>query len=143
MNSIKLLLVIFTITFIALMTISPANAKHAINVQHLNVNDTMTTKFNNDDMINRAANYRNSFSTGLILSAPAIISDRSSQLTMDVVNKSNDFFTSAMVFNDRLHQLISYFTTPNIKEFTQPTISTPESEVIEEKCESTFSFNFS
>lgn len=141
MNSIKLLFVSFTITFIALMTISPANAKHAISVQHLNIDNTLTTKFNNDDMINIAANYRSSFSTGLILSAPVIISDRSSQLTMDVVNKSNDFFTSAMIFNDKLHQLISYFTTPNSKKFTEPTISTPESEVIEEKCESTFSFS--
>ena len=142
MSSIKLLLVSFTITFIALMTIAPANAKHAVNVQHLNVNNTLTTEFNNDDMINIAGNYRNSFSTDLILSAPALLSDRSSQLTIDVVNTSNDFFTSAMVFNDKLHQLISYFTTPTSNEtLTEPTIPTPESEVIEKKCESIFSFS--
>ncbi|AAZ24971.1 hypothetical protein [Colwellia psychrerythraea] len=143
MNSFKLLLVSFTITFIALMTISPANAKHAVNVQHLNVNNTLTTKFNNNDMINIAGNYRSSFSTGLILSAPIVLSDRNSKLTIDVVNKSNDFFTSAMVFNDKLHQLISYFTTPNNETLIEPTTSTPESEVIEKKCENTFSFNFS
>jgi len=141
MSSIKLLLVSFTITFIALMTIAPANAKHAVNVQHLNVNNTLTTEFNNDDMINIAGNYRNSFSTDLILSAPALLSDRSSQLTIDVVNTSNDFFTSAMVFNDKLHQLISYFTTPSNEKLTEPTIPTPESEVIEKKCESIFSFS--
>lgn len=141
MNSIKLLLVSFTITFIALMTISPANAKNAVNVQHLKVNNTLSTQLYSNDLINLAGNYSNSFSTGLILSAPVVLSDRSPQLTMDVVNKSNDFFTSAMVFNDKLHQLISYFTTPSSKTLTEPTISTPESEVIEKKCESTFSFS--
>lgn len=141
MNSIKLLLVSFTITFIALMTISPANAKHAANVQHFDINNTLSTQFHSNDLINLAGNYSNSFSTGLILSAPVVLSDRNPQLTMDVVNKSNDFFTSAMVFNDKLHQLISYFTTPSSKTLTEPTISTPESEVIEKKCESTFSFS--
>jgi len=123
------------------MTISPANAKHAVNVQHLNVNNTLTSKFNNDDIINIAVNYRNSFSTGLILSSPERLSDRNSQRAMGVVNKSNDFFTSAMVFNDKLHQLISYFTTPINETLTEPTELTPESTVIEKKCESTINFS--
>ena len=141
MKSIKVLLVSFTITFVALMTISPANAKHAINVQHLNVNNTLTTKFNNGDIINIAGNYRNSFSTGLILSAPVVLSDRSSQLTMGVVNQSNDFFTSAMIFNDKLHQLISYFTTPTNENIAESAISNTDSQVIKNKCDSTLNFS--
>jgi hypothetical protein len=143
MKSIKLLLVSFTITFITLINISPANAEHAVKVQHLNVNNTLVTRFNNNDLINSVSNYHNSFSTGLILSSPERLGDRSSQLAMNVVNSSNDFFTSAMVFNDKLHQLISYFTTPDNKALTEPTNSIPENEVIEKKCESTFGFSFS
>jgi len=143
MKSIKLLLVSFTITFITLINISPANAEHAVKVQHLNVNNTLVTRFNNNDLINSVSNYHNNFSTGLILSSPERLSDRSSQLAMNVVNSSNDFFTSAMVFNDKLHQLISYFTTPDNKALTEPTNSIPENEVIEKKCESTFGFSFS
>jgi hypothetical protein len=143
MKSIKLLLVSFTITFITLINISSANAEHAVKVQHLNVNNQLFTKFNNDESINVPSNYHNSFSTSLILSAPERLSDRGSQLAMSVVNSSNDFFTSAMVFNDKLHQLISYLTTPNNETITEPTNLTPESEVIEKKCEKTFSFNFS
>jgi hypothetical protein len=142
MKSIKLLLVSFTLTFITLVNISPANAEHAVKVQHLNVNNTLMTEFNSDELTNVIGNYHNSFSTGLILSAPKRLSDRSSQLAVSVVNNSNDFFTSAMVFNDKLHQFISYFTNPNSQTLTEPTISTPESDVIEKKCESTFSFNF-
>jgi|TARA_R100001377_G_scaffold75782_1_gene52473 hypothetical protein len=141
MKSIKLLLVSFTITFITLINISPANAEHAVKVQHLNVNNTLITKFNKNDLINSVSNYHNSFSTGLILTAPKRVSDRGSELALTVVNNSNDFFTSAMVFNDKLHQLISYFTSPNSKVLSEPTISTPESEVIEKKCESSFSFS--
>jgi hypothetical protein len=143
MKSIKLLLVSFTITFITLINISSANAEHAVKVQHLNVNNQLFTKFNNDESINVPSNYHNSFSTSLILSAPERLSDRGSQLAMSVVNSSNDFFTSAMVFNDKLHQLISYLTTPNNETITEPTNLTPENEVIEKKCEKTFSFNFS
>ena len=142
MKSIKILLVSFTLTFITLVNISPANAEQAVKVQHLNVNNMLTTQFNNDELTNVVSNYHNSFSTGLILSAPDRLSDRSSHLAMSVVNSSNDFFTSAMVFNDKLHQLISYFTTPDHKTMTEPTHSTPDSEVIEEKCENTFSFKF-
>ncbi len=140
MKSIKLLLVSFTITFITLVNISPANAEHAVKVQHLNVSNKLFTTFNSDESIHVTSNYHNSFSTGLILSVPEKLSDTSSHLAMSVVNNSNDFFTSAMVFNDKLHQLISYFTTPNDEALTESTNSTPESEVIEKKCESTFSF---
>lgn len=141
MKSIKLLLVSFTLTFITLVNISPANAEQAVKVQHLNVNSTLITKFNSVELTNVVSNY-NSFSTGLILSAPERLSDKSSHLTISVVNNSNDFFTSAMVFNDKLHQFISYFTTPNHRTLTEPKNSTPDSDVIEEKCESSFSFNF-
>ena len=143
MKSIKLLLVSFTLTFITLVNISPANAEQAVKVQHLNVNNTLISEFNSDELTNVISSYHNSFSTGLILSAPKRLSDRSSHMAISVVNNSNDFFTSAMVFNDKLHQLISYFTSPNHKTLTEPKNSTPDSEVIEKKCESTFSFNFS
>ncbi|KGJ87277.1 hypothetical protein [Colwellia psychrerythraea] len=142
MKSIKLLLVSFTLTFITLVNISSANAEQAVKVQHLNVNNALITKFNSDELTNVVSHYHNSFSTGLILSAPEKLSDRSSNLAISVVNNSNDFFTSAMVFNDKLHQLISYFTTPNHNTLSEPKSSIPDSEVIEKTCESTFSFNF-
>ena len=149
MKSIKLLLVSFTITVIALMTISPANAKPAVKIQHIKVNNFLTTKFNSYDIIkvasqvpnNLSNRYSNSFSTGLILSNPAALSEKSSQVTMNVINKSNDFFTSAMVFNDRLHQFISYFSTASNENISKKAAPLSESEVIKKKCSSTLSFS--
>ncbi len=153
MKSIKLLFISFTITLVALITISPANAKPTVKVQHLNVNNMITSKFNRYDIINIAGTlpsnlsdnlsdkYRNNFSTGLFLSNPAIFSEKSAQVTIDIVNKSNDFFTSTLVFNDKLHQLISYFTTPSNENITESTVSTSESKVIKNKCDNSLSFS--
>ncbi len=138
MKSIKLLLVSFTITLVALITITPANAVPAVKVQHLNVNNALTSKFNRYDIINVAGKvprasseylsgkYRNSFSAVLFLTNPALFSEKNTQVTIDIVNTSNTFFTSAMVFTDKLHQLISYFTTPTNENIAGSTVEAPE-----------------
>lgn len=149
MKSITLLLISFTITVVALMTISPANAKPIVNVQYLNVSNTLTSKVNHYDMINLknaeprslSSNYRKIFSTGLFLSNPAMFSEKNTQVTITRINNSNDFFTNTMVFNDKLHQLISYFTTSMNVKMTGPVVSKPESEVIKKKCNNTLKFN--
>ena len=141
MKSIRLLIISFTMTFIALITISPAIAKPSVNVQHLKVNNTFTTAFNSYDIITLASNipsktstqYHNNFSTGLILSSPAMLSNENTKMTMTVVNSSNEFFASAMGFSDKLNQLISYFTSPAKEDLSYPA---PESTVIRKKCNS-------
>jgi hypothetical protein len=147
MRTIKLLLV-STITFLTLINISPVNAKPVMKVQHLNVNSMLTSNFNSYDIINVAgsvpntlsSNSSNNFSTSLILSQPTALSDMNSNIAISVINKSNDFFTSAMVFNDKLHQFISYFTTSDDTNIT-PSVSSPETKVIKKKCNSTLSFS--
>ncbi len=133
MKSINLLLISFTITFVTLTTISPANANSTVKVQHLNVSNTLIS--------NLSSSYRNNLSTSLFLSTPTILSEKDAQMTMDIVNKSNDFFTSAMVFNDKLHQLISYFTTSSNESITESVISTSETKIIKKKCGSKLSFS--
>jgi len=148
MRTIKLLLVSF-ITFLTLINISPVNAKPVMKVQHLNVNNMLTSNFNSYDIIHVAgktpntlsSNTSNNFSTSLILSHPTALSDINSNLAIGVINKSNDFFTSAMVFNDKLHQFISYFTTSNNDTNITPSVSSPETKVIKKKCNSTLSFS--
>ncbi|PKI14293.1 hypothetical protein [Colwellia sp. 12G3] len=149
MNSIKVLLISFTLTFITLIFISPANASPTAKVQHLNVSNTLTSTFNNYDIINvvsdvphnLSTNYRNNLSTRLFFSNPAIFSEKHTKTTIDVINKSNDFFTTAMVFNDKLHQLISYFTVPSYENITESALPTSESKVIKEKCKSNLNFS--
>ena len=154
MKSIRVLLSSFIITYITLFSISPANANPIVKVQHLNVTDTLisnslTTKFARYDIISAASevpsnlsvNYRNSLSSGLFMSDLAIFNKKSTKVTIDIVNKSNDFFTSAMVFNDKLHQLISYLTIPSNESMSDSAVSTTEGSVIKKKCNSTFSFN--
>jgi len=148
MRTIKLLLVSF-ITFLILMNISPVNAKPVMKVQHLNVNNMLTPGLNSYDIINVAgkipntlsSNYSNNFSTSLILSHPITLNDRKSDVTISVINQSNNFFTSAMVFNDKLHQLMSYFTTSNNETIIAPSVSSSDSKVIKKKCSSTLSFS--
>jgi hypothetical protein len=131
------------------MNISPVNAKPVMKVQHLNVNNMLTTGFNSYDIINVSgkipktfsSKYSNNFSSSLILSHPITLNDRKSDATIAVINKSNDFFTSAMVFNDKLHQLMSYFTTSNNETIIAPSVSSSESKVIKKKCNSTLSFS--
>jgi len=148
MRTIKLLLV-SSITFLALINISPVNAKPVMKVQHLNVNNILTASFNSYDITNVAgrvpntfsSNTSSNFSTSLILSHPAALGDMNSNITIGVINKSYDFFTSAMIFNDKLHQLISYFTASNDDSIVAPSVSSPETKVIKKKCNSTLSFS--
>ena len=141
MKSIKVLLISFIITFVTLTSICPANATPTVKVQHLNVTTTLTNTFNNYDIISAAREVRNSLSTGLFISNPALFNKKSVKSTIDIVNKSNDFFTSTMLFNDKLHQLISYFTIPSNDSITKSSVSTTESTQIKKKC--TTKINFS
>ncbi|PKG86445.1 hypothetical protein CXF85_01715 [Colwellia sp. 75C3] len=149
MKSIKVLLSSCVITYITLISISTANANPTVKVQHLNVTNTLTNKFNSYDIISTASeiqnnlsvNYRNSLSTGLFMSNPALFNKKSAEITTDIVNKSNDFFISAMIFNDKLHQLISYFTIPSNESMTKSPLSTTESTVIKQKCNSKLNFS--
>lgn len=154
MKSIKVLLISFIITFVSLTSISPANAKPTVKVQYLNISNTLTSnsltnKFNSYDIINLAGdvqsnlsvNYRNSLSTALFLSTPSVFSQKNAKVTIDIVNNSNNFFTSAMVFNDKLHQLISYFTMPSNESITESAVSTTEGTVIKKKCNSKLNFS--
>jgi hypothetical protein len=149
MSSIKVLLISFTITLVTLFTIAPANANPTVKMQHLNVSNKFTTQFNSYDIIdvaskvpsNLSINYRNSLFTALLISNPITFNKKHARTTMDSINESSDFFTSAMVFNDKLHQLISYFTIPPNESITGSAISTSENEVIKKKCSSTLDFS--
>jgi hypothetical protein len=149
MKSIKVLLISFIITFVTLTSISPANAKPTVKVQYLNISNSLTNKFNSYDIINLAGdvqsnlsvNYRNSLSTALFLSTPSVFSQKNAKVTINIVNKSNNFFTSAMVFNDKLHQLISYVTMPSNESITESAVSTTEGTVIKKKCNSKLNFS--
>ena len=144
MKSIKLLLVSFTLTFVTLINITPALATPSVEKQYLNVNHVLSHPYNNYNIINlvekksstRTSQYSNNFSTGLILSNPAIVTKENSQLTMNVVSKSNEFFNSAMVFSDKLNQFISYFTAPVKGNTAEQLESTSASKVIKAKCKS-------
>ncbi|ALO34144.1 hypothetical protein CMT41_04910 [Colwellia sp. MT41] len=144
MKSVKLLLVSFTITFVILSNISPALAKSAIKIQYLNVSNAYSSSYNNYNFIKvvaktpstLASQYRNNFSTGLILSNPTMLTLENSPLTMNVVNNSNEFFNSAMAFSDKLNQFISYFTSPVKGNITEQLEPTPKSKVIKAKCNS-------
>jgi hypothetical protein len=148
MKSIKLLLISFTMTLIVLVTISPAIAKPSVNVQHLQVNKTFTSGINNYEILAASNNvtttasnqYRNNFSTGLILSSPSALIDENTQVAMTVVNKSNEFFASAMNFSDKLNQFISYFTAPEKDDLSY---AAPENKVIRKKCNSKSKNNYS
>ncbi|MFQ3264407.1 MAG: hypothetical protein ACI9U5_000273 [Colwellia sp.] len=141
MKSIKVLLISFIITFVTLTSICSANATPTVKVQHLNVTTALINTFNNYDIISAAREVRNSLSTGLFISNPALFNKKSVKSTIDIVNKSNDFFTSTMLFNDKLHQLISYFTIPSNDSITKSPVSTTESMKIKKKC--TTKINFS
>jgi hypothetical protein len=149
MKSIKVLLISFIITFVTLISISPANATPTVKVQHLNVGNTLTSTFNSYDVINLTGelpshfltNNRNSLSTGLFLANQTIFSEKNAQITIEIVKKSNDFFTSVMVFNDKLHQLISYFNSPANKDISESVVPSSESDVIKKKCDSTLNFS--
>jgi len=149
MKSIKLLIISFTLTFLMLMTVSPALAKPLANVQHLQVNNMLPTAHSSYDPMTVADKtfskfsmpYGNNFSTGLILSKAGILTEENAQVTMTVVNKSNDFFASAMIVSDKLNQLISYFNSSpkdRIAEQIEPEV---ENKLIKKKCSSKVNFS--
>lgn len=137
MKSLKLLFISFTVTFVSLLTISPAVAEPLIKVQQLKVSDHLTTQLEHYNIIQMPSR----LSTSLTFSSLSQPSAKDLPLTMNVVSRSNDFFTSAMVFNDKLHQLISYFTAPSNKSISKPVPSSSKEEAVKEKCSSTLSFS--
>ena len=138
MTPLKLLLISFTITLITLVTLPPAIAQPSLEVQHLQVRHTLTTKFNHYHTFTLADNLApvNNFSAGLILSSPRTLAEQNSAKIITVVNKSNEFFNSAMVFHDKLNQVISYFTTPAKAINEQQNTAASDNQVPNKKCSS-------
>jgi hypothetical protein len=130
------------------MTVSPAIAKPAINIQHLHVNNTFTSSLagNNSlsatsDISNNISNkiltqYDTSFSTGLILSNPITLSESKTEMAMTVVNQSNDFFARTMIISDKINQFISSFTSPTKEGFSEEIKASSKSKVMRKKCSS-------
>jgi len=137
MKSLKLLTISFIVTFVTLLTISPALAEPLIKVQHLKVSDHLAAKINDYNIINMPS----SLSTSLIFSQSTSLTEEESPLAIEVASQSHDFFTSAMVFNDKLHQLISYFSNPETKSISKPATLTPQGDELKKKCNSTLSFS--
>jgi len=145
MNSIKLLISSFTMTFLTLITIAPAIAAPAVKVQHLQVSNMTSivhTSYNSMVVADKAMSkfptqYSNNFSTGLILSSSKILSEEHAQTAITVVNKSNDFFASAMIVSDKVNQFISYFTSSEEKKLTEQAEPIQKSEVMRSKCSKT------
>jgi len=147
MKSIKLLLITFTVTFLLLMTVSPAFAKPSIKIQHLQISTAFSDKHNHYNLTQTiknvpstiASGYSNNFSTGLILSNPTLVLNEkllneSSTMTINVVNQSNKFFSSAMTVSDTLNQFISYFSPPNKSGTTEQRESVSENKEMKIKC---------
>ena len=132
MKTIKLLIISFTLTFITLITIAPAIAAPSAKVQHLQVNNMLTTahisKFSTKNSIN--------FSTGLILSSANILTEESENSTLTVVETSNDFFTSAMIMSDKINQLFSYFNSSAKDNISKQIKPEPTNKLIKDKCSS-------
>lgn len=138
MKSIKLLLLSFTLTFLTLGGITPVTAQPSLQFSHLH-NDhktasSLVTPKITSLSLNLTAEYSNSFSTGLILTNPSAVIEKRSNHSMITSNNSLDFFTSVMIFNDKLHQFISYISaTSKIKEPAH-TIKPSKIKVIKNKC---------
>jgi hypothetical protein len=145
----KLLFISFTITFLVLLTISPATAKPLVSLTQLEVSNdinykqtsrstSVTTKTTNIDVGN---NYHNNFSTSLVFQSPRMLSEQPLNTTMDFFNTSTTFFTSIMVINDKLHQLISYFSKPNDTKTIENKTIEQGTKLIKEKCNSNLDFD--
>ncbi len=133
MKSIKLLIISFTLTLLMLITIAPAIAAPSAKVQHLQVNNMLTTthmrKFSTNNSIN--------FSTGLVLSSASILTEETTNSTLTAVETSNDFFTSAMIMNDKIHQLFSYFNSSTKDDISKQIKPEATNTLIKDKCSST------
>jgi hypothetical protein len=145
----KLLFISFTITFLVLLTISPAIAKPLVSLTQLEVSNdinykqtsrstSVITKTTNIDVGN---NYHNNFSTSLVFQSPRMLSEQPLNTTMDFFNTSTTFFTSIMVINDKLHQLISYFSKPNDTKTIENKTIEQGTKLIKEKCNSNLDFD--
>jgi hypothetical protein len=143
-KSVQLLLISFIITFSLLINISSANAKPSVNIQHIKLTNNLISQFNSYQKSkvsdNLSIEYRN-FSIELILTSPvARMSERTAQATVNVVNQSNQFFTSAMAFSDKLNQFIDYFSTPNNSSVNEKTVLRSKSKDINQKCNDTLNY---
>jgi hypothetical protein len=69
------------------------------------------------------------------------LTEENAQVTMTVVNKSNDFFASAMIVSDKLNQLISYFNSPTKDNMSEQVEPEEKSKLMKKKCSSTIDFS--
>lgn len=148
METFKLLFISFTITFLVLLNISPAIAKPLVSITQLKISNdiqnrqasydiTLISKTTKIDLTN---NDINNLSSSLVFASPRILNEQRLNSTMDFFNTSTTFFTSIMLINDKLHQLISYFSKPNdIKIIDNETIE-QDTKLIKEKCNSNLNF---
>jgi hypothetical protein len=147
-ETFKLLFISFTITFLVLLNISPAIAKPLVSITQLKISNdiqnrqasydiTLISKTTKIDLTN---NDINNLSSSLVFASPRILNEQRLNSTMDFFNTSTTFFTSIMLINDKLHQLISYFSKPNdIKIIDNETIE-QDTKLIKEKCNSNLNF---
>ena len=146
MKTVQLLVISFIITFFSLVNISMANAKPSAHIQHLKTTNNLIGQFNSYQTVKAANNLsvrsRNNFSTGLILTNPvAEFVEGTSQTTVNVINKSNEFFNSAMVVSDKLNQFINYFTAPSNHSVNKDESSNSKRKDNSNKCNKTLNFS--
>ena len=130
MKSINLLLLSSTITLVSIMLIQPVIAQPMMAVHHFASNHAkissskqelpFTAQFSSlpDNPANRMLNnYTNivddKISDRLVLSNFRRTAEQLSKRQLNNLNNNNTFFDSAMVFNDKMQQFISYFTNNN------------------------------
>ncbi len=146
MKTLKLLVISFTMTFLALLTISPAIAKPSLTVHHVEVNSDINIKRSSYNIISIARKaqtnlVQNTLSTDLIFNSPSVLSEEHLSNSIDILNTSTTFFTSIMLINDKLHQLISYFSTSNDASSHNREISKQDSKLMKKKCKNDLDFS--
>lgn len=148
METFKLLFISFTITFLVLLNISPAIAKPLVSITQLKISNdiqnrqasydiTLISKTTKIDLTN---NDINNLSSSLVFASPRILNEQRLNSTMDFFNTSTTFFTSIMLINDKLHQLISYFSKPNDINIIDNETIEQDTKLIKEKCNSNLNF---
>lgn len=119
MKSIKLLLLSSTLPLISVMFILPATAKSTITIHHIKISYTQIipakkallfdTYFTGLSDAPVKKNVNNNLSTRLVLSSINKTAEQQQQKKhLNDVN-NNSFYESAMIFNDKMQQVISYF----------------------------------
>jgi hypothetical protein len=147
-ETFKLLFISFTITFLVLLNISPAIAKPLVSITQLKISNdiqnrqasydiTLISKTTKIDLTN---NDINNLSSSLVFASPRILNEQRLNSTMDFFNTSTTFFTSIMLINDKLHQLISYFSKPNDIKIIDNETTEQDTKLIKEKCNSNLNF---